>query len=107
MACIEFRGQTLSVEDARMMIQELIVAIASGSPELSNSPVGMPMQTISDPRWYTEYAPGSAGTLICFRDPGLGWRGFILPWASAAHLVGLIVQQMAAVNESAAQRQVH
>jgi len=93
---IDFRGEKISIEEAKRRITELSNALAATAPEMSDTPhVGQQFTIITDPRWYTEAAPDQKGALLCMRDPGLGWRGFILPWDGVALLTGYLAGQMA------------
>jgi hypothetical protein len=95
MKFIEFRGQSVSVDDARKMIAELTVALAATDPPLMDNPVGQPIPCLIDPRWYAEPSQATDGTMLCFRDAGLGWRAFVMPWKEVANLIGLLTRQMA------------
>lgn len=98
-ASITFRGQVISSQEARGIIDELGIALANLDPILTESPAGQSIPFLIGPRWHVELAqqPGSLpiGTLLCLRDPACGWRGFILPWECVASLAGAMSNHLA------------
>lgn len=102
---IKYRGELISAEEARERIMELSTLLAAEAPVTSESPVGEQLAAVADPRWYTEPSNQLPGTLLCFRDNGLGWRGYLLPWQGVAQLIGLLSAQLAMAAEKPADKQ--
>lgn len=91
---VTVQGKAITVSEARRLVVELSEALSKVDPVTTDIPANEPMWVVQDPRWWGEPAAENSGTLLCFRDPGLGWRGFVLPWPSAAELAKLIVSQL-------------
>ena len=76
------------------MIAELATLLAETDPETSDSPVGRKTLALVNPRWYTHPDENNRGSVLYFRDPGLGWRALILPWGSLTELMSLLTVQI-------------
>jgi hypothetical protein len=100
---IAFRGQTVYVDDARSMIQELAQELARVDPKTDTAPPqGQVIPVVGNPRWFSTIQPTAqdslpAGAMILMLDPGLGWRGYVLPWPSAAELASGLTRQLGIV----------
>lgn len=104
---IIFDGRSISIAEARAIIDDLSLSLSKVANDIPVNPIpGAPMRAIVDPRWYCEVSqpskvniPGIGhqidGVMLCIVDPGVGWRANILPWGSAATLLSTLAQQLA------------
>lgn len=95
MATINFRGTEFTSEEARKMVSELMHELAQKDPVQTENPNGQQIEIVINPAWYTELSAHSPhASLLCIRDPGIGWRGYIMGFDSVAKLVGVFANQM-------------
>lgn len=90
---VKFRGRLIQVGEARAMIDELSIALSKADPVTTDLPDGVKMLHLNDPRWYTQTSPDMTGSMLCFRDPAMGWRSFVLPWDGVRKLITLLTRQ--------------
>lgn len=57
-------------------------------------PVGVQIQSVFSPAYWTEPYPSLGGSLLAFLHPGLGWIGFILPLDAVAALTNFMTNQL-------------
>lgn len=79
-------------------LDEVIAGLASlrarmEPPVPLDAPPG-PTMVVVDPRYWVEHSPQSAGSLLRFRDPGLGWRSYVLPHNEVANLYQILSMQL-------------
>jgi len=91
---IQHNGQTLTVEEARRLIEELEMLLVEADPMTGDYPFGKPVRALLDPRWYSAPTPMADGVLLAFRSPSVGWQGFMLPWPSVEQMAELFIRQI-------------
>lgn len=79
-------------------LDEVIAGLASLRSRMepavpSDVPAG-PTLVVVDPRYWVEYSAEFAGSLMRFRDPGLGWRSYVLPHKEVANLYQILAMQL-------------
>lgn len=80
---------TLSTEDLDLLTKLIALERAKREPVITMEQP-QTMEAALDPKWYVSLT--DANTFLQLRHPGHGWVGYLIPPASRAQLVSMLMQ---------------
>lgn len=100
-----FKLNTLQLDT---LIQQLSNAREELRPPVVNdAPLGVPVKSIVDPRYYTEPHAETGGTILMLRHPGFGWVTFLLPPEERDRLSGYFTKQAEVQKAASPSKPLH